>query len=76
MTATEKRSSPPQQASSLSGNMWFDGFAGPWIAEVAPKALVAERTITLVVGRSPRSPVLRAGVDVVRDRPVGHASGR
>ena len=37
------------------GNIWFDGFAGPWIAEVAPKALVAERTITLVVGRSPRT---------------------
>ena len=27
------------------GNMWFDGFAGPWIAEVAPQELVAEKTI-------------------------------
>lgn len=32
------------------GNMWFDGFAGPWIAEVAPQAIDAEKTITLVVG--------------------------
>jgi hypothetical protein len=32
------------------GNMWFDGFAGPWIAGVAPQALAAEKTITLVVG--------------------------
>jgi hypothetical protein len=32
------------------GNMWFDGFAGPWIAEVAPQAAAAEKTITLVVG--------------------------
>jgi hypothetical protein len=32
------------------GNMWFDGFAGPWIAEVAPQAADAEKTITLVVG--------------------------
>jgi hypothetical protein len=32
------------------GNMWFDGFAGPWLAEVAPQAIDAEKTITLVVG--------------------------
>ena len=32
------------------GNMWFDGFAGPWIAEVAPQAITAEKTITLQVG--------------------------
>ena len=32
------------------GNMWFDGFAGPWIAEVAPQAIAAEKTITLQVG--------------------------
>ena len=32
------------------GNMWFDGFAGPWLAEVAPQVFAAEKTITLVVG--------------------------
>ncbi len=32
------------------GNMWFDGFAGPWPAEVAPQAVDSEKTITLVVG--------------------------
>jgi hypothetical protein len=32
------------------GNMWFDGFAAPWIAEVAPQAIAAEKTITLQVG--------------------------
>jgi hypothetical protein len=32
------------------GNMWFDGFAGPWLAEVAPQAIDSETTITLVVG--------------------------
>ena len=32
------------------GNMWFDGFAVPWLAEVAPQVLDAEKTITLVVG--------------------------
>jgi len=32
------------------GNMWFDGFAGPWLAEVAPQAIDSEKTITLVVG--------------------------
>ena len=29
------------------GNMWFDGFAAPWIAEVAPQVFAAEKTITL-----------------------------
>ena len=32
------------------GNMWFDGFAAPWLAEVAPQVFDAEKTITLVVG--------------------------
>ena len=32
------------------GNMWFDGFAAPWLAEVAPQVFTAEKTITLQVG--------------------------
>jgi hypothetical protein len=32
------------------GNMWFDGFAAPWLAEVAPQVISAEKTITLQVG--------------------------
>jgi hypothetical protein len=32
------------------GNMWFDGFAGPWIAEVAPQVIASEKTITLQIG--------------------------
>jgi hypothetical protein len=32
------------------GNMWFDGFAAPWLAEVAPQVFAAEKTITLQVG--------------------------
>ncbi len=32
------------------GNMWFDGFAAPWLAEVAPQVIDSEKTITLVVG--------------------------
>jgi hypothetical protein len=32
------------------GNMWFDGFAAPWLAAVAPQVFDAEKTITLVVG--------------------------
>ena len=32
------------------GNMWFDGFAVPWLADVAPQVFDAEKTITLQVG--------------------------
>ena len=28
----------------FGSNMWFDGFAAPWIAEVTPDAFAAERT--------------------------------
>jgi hypothetical protein len=34
----------------FGGNMWFDGFAAPWIAEVAPAAFAAERTAVLLTG--------------------------
>jgi len=34
----------------FGGNMWFDGFAAPWIADVAPAAFGAERSTVLVVG--------------------------
>jgi hypothetical protein len=34
----------------MAGNMWFDGFAGPWIADVAPEAILAGGSGMLVVG--------------------------
>ncbi|GAA4865221.1 hypothetical protein [Actinomycetospora straminea] len=34
----------------FGGNMWFDGFAGPWLAAVVPEVFAAERSGTLVVG--------------------------
>lgn len=34
----------------MAGNMWFDGFAGPWIADVAPGAILAGGSGMLVVG--------------------------
>jgi len=34
----------------FGGNMWFDGFAAPWIADVAPAAFAAERTAVLLTG--------------------------
>jgi hypothetical protein len=54
------------------GNMWFDGFAGPWLAEVAPQAIDSEKTITLVVGAACRVRPVRAGLDAVRHRSPGH----
>jgi len=33
-----------------AGNMWFDGFAAPWLAVVAPDAFAAERTAVLLTG--------------------------
>jgi hypothetical protein len=32
------------------GNMWFDGFAAPWLAAVDPQVFTAEKMITLQVG--------------------------
>lgn len=34
----------------MAGNMWFDGFVGPWLADVMPAALDAPRNGTLVAG--------------------------
>jgi hypothetical protein len=34
----------------MAGNMWFDGFAGPWIAETAPDATRAGGSGMLAVG--------------------------
>lgn len=34
----------------MAGNMWFDGFAGPWIADVAPGAILAGGSGMLVIG--------------------------
>ncbi|MFC5141134.1 hypothetical protein ACFPK1_23060 [Actinomycetospora rhizophila] len=34
----------------FGGNMWFDGFAAPWLAGVAPEIFAVERTGPLVVG--------------------------
>jgi hypothetical protein len=31
-------------------NMWFDGFAAPWLADVAPQVFTAERSVILQVG--------------------------
>jgi hypothetical protein len=32
------------------GNMWFDGFVSPWLAEVLPHAFTAEKTPILLTG--------------------------
>jgi hypothetical protein len=32
------------------GNMWFDGFAAPWLAEVVPQAFTAPKTPILQIG--------------------------
>ena len=32
------------------GNMWFDGFAAPWLAEVLPEAFTAPKTPILQIG--------------------------
>jgi hypothetical protein len=34
----------------MAGNMWFDGFAGPWITETAPGAILAGGSGMLVIG--------------------------
>lgn len=34
----------------MAGNMWFDGFAGPWIADVAPEAILAGGSGMLAIG--------------------------
>ena len=32
------------------GNMWFDGFAVPWLAEVLPQVFTAPKTLSLQIG--------------------------
>jgi hypothetical protein len=32
------------------GNMWFDGFAAPWLADVLPEAFTARKTLILQIG--------------------------
>ena len=32
------------------GNMWFDGFAAPWLAQVLPEAFAAPKTPILQIG--------------------------
>jgi hypothetical protein len=34
----------------MAANMWFDGFVGPWLADVMPAVLDAPRNGTLVIG--------------------------
>jgi hypothetical protein len=34
----------------MAGNMWFDGFAGPWITEVAPEAIHVGGSGMLAIG--------------------------
>ena len=43
---------------NLGANMWFEGFAVPWLAGVVPQVLTAEKTIFWQVGGAS----LRAGV--------------
>jgi hypothetical protein len=66
----------------FGGNMWFDGFAAPWIAEVAPAAFAAERTAVLLTGALTSYVLfglgwLLVGVSVLRARvfpwPIGVA---
>jgi hypothetical protein len=35
---------------TMGGNMWFEAFAVPWLAEVLPQVFGAEKTVTLVIG--------------------------
>jgi hypothetical protein len=35
---------------AMGGDMWFDGFASPWLAEVLPQAFTAEKAIILQIG--------------------------
>jgi hypothetical protein len=35
---------------TMAGNMWFEGFAVPWLAAVLPQVFAAEKTVTLVIG--------------------------
>jgi hypothetical protein len=35
---------------ALAGDMWFEGFAVPWLAQVAPSVFTAARTGTLLMG--------------------------
>jgi len=35
---------------NLGANMWFEGFASPWLAEVVPQVLTAEKTTIWQVG--------------------------
>jgi hypothetical protein len=37
-------------ALNLGGNMWFEGFAAPWLAEVDPQVFTAEKTTILLIG--------------------------
>jgi len=35
---------------NLGANMWFEGFAAPWLADVVPEVLTAEKTMFWKVG--------------------------
>jgi hypothetical protein len=35
---------------TMGGNMWFEGFAVPWLADVLPQVFTAEKTVTLQIG--------------------------
>jgi hypothetical protein len=35
---------------NLGANMWFEGFAAPWLADVVPQVLAAEKTMFWKVG--------------------------
>ena len=35
---------------NLGGNMWFEGFVGAWVVQVAPQTLVAEKSALFTAG--------------------------
>jgi hypothetical protein len=63
-----------------AGTMWFDGFAAPWIAAVAPAAFAAQRTPVLLTGAVASYALvglgwLLFGVSVLRARVLPRAIG-
>jgi hypothetical protein len=35
---------------TMAGDMWFDGFVSPWLAEVTPQVFTAEKGVILQIG--------------------------
>ena len=59
------------------GNMWFDGFAAPWLAEVRPQAFTAADDADPADRRPAQLRAVRAGLDALRAAPrCGPGSSR